>query len=94
MATSDNGAEIIHHKQAADAVGGSRTAPQNYGKYQVITCHNGDFSGKTGRKLDLSKTDVTGNLGHCPHIPDFDKYWRVLAVVRCLSYFLEINSLM
>lgn len=44
MAAGDDGAEVVHHQQAADAVCGSRAAPQHDGEDQVVPRHGGDAS--------------------------------------------------
>lgn len=36
VAAGDDGVEVVHHQQAADAVGGCRAAPQHYGQNQVV----------------------------------------------------------
>lgn len=44
MAACDDGAEVVHHQQTADAVGGSRAAPQHNGQNQAVSRHDADVS--------------------------------------------------
>lgn len=41
VAARDDGAEVVHHQQAADAVCGGRAAPQHDGEDQVVPRHDG-----------------------------------------------------
>lgn len=36
VATSDDGAEVVHHQHGADTVSGSCASPQNYGENQAV----------------------------------------------------------
>lgn len=51
MAACDDGAEVVHHQQAADTVGGSCAAPQHYGQNQAVPWHYADVSGRRQRQL-------------------------------------------
>lgn len=58
MAAGDDGAEVIHHQQTADAVGGSRAAPQHDRQNQAVPRHYADLSGGKEQQLERQRDTV------------------------------------
>lgn len=72
VATSNDGAKVVHHQHSADTVSGSCAAPENYGENQAVPWHDAARSGMSGERQKQRDTlrqkarDIKGKtMTHC-----------------------------
>lgn len=61
VATSNDSAEVVHHKHGANTVSGSCASPQNYGENQVVPGHDAARSGMSGESEGYTQTESKGH---------------------------------